>query len=143
MKKVVYGVILIAVFGLTACGNDKKEMSSSSKVEQSTKLSTKESSKSTSSTSVESSSETPQSTAVIQATQLPESEVSIEETVPSSAEQPVQSSEPQQAIYDEVQPGESTYHVAQRNGISLEQLFELNGLDENSGVASGDKLRVK
>jgi len=34
MKKVVYGVILIAVFGLTACGNDKKETSSSSKVEQ-------------------------------------------------------------------------------------------------------------
>lgn len=34
MKKVVYGVILIAVFGLTACGNDKKEASSSSKVEQ-------------------------------------------------------------------------------------------------------------
>lgn len=34
MKKVVYGVLLIAVFGLTACGNDKKETSSSSKVEQ-------------------------------------------------------------------------------------------------------------
>lgn len=34
MKKVVYGAILIAVFGLTACGNDKKETSSSSKVEQ-------------------------------------------------------------------------------------------------------------
>ncbi|WP_430598335.1 hypothetical protein [Enterococcus sp. AZ177] len=35
MKKVVYGFIFIAVFGLTACGNDKKETSSSSKVEQS------------------------------------------------------------------------------------------------------------
>lgn len=34
MKKVVYGVLMIAVFGLTACGNDKKETSSSSKVEQ-------------------------------------------------------------------------------------------------------------
>lgn len=34
MKKVVYGIILIAAFGLTACGNDKKETSSSSKVEQ-------------------------------------------------------------------------------------------------------------
>ncbi|OTN83674.1 hypothetical protein A5819_003101 [Enterococcus sp. 7E2_DIV0204] len=34
MKKVVYGVLLIAVFGLTACGNDKKETTSSSKVEQ-------------------------------------------------------------------------------------------------------------
>lgn len=34
MKKVVYGFILIAVFGLTACRNDKKETSSSSIVEQ-------------------------------------------------------------------------------------------------------------
>lgn len=34
MKKVVYGVLLVAVFGLAACGNDKKENSSSSKVEQ-------------------------------------------------------------------------------------------------------------
>ncbi|MFK4568373.1 hypothetical protein [Enterococcus sp. UD-01] len=34
MKKVVYGFILISVFGLTACGNDKKETTSSSKVEQ-------------------------------------------------------------------------------------------------------------
>jgi len=34
MKKVVYGVLLIAVFGLTACGNDKKETSSSSKVNE-------------------------------------------------------------------------------------------------------------
>ncbi|MDA9472630.1 hypothetical protein [Enterococcus sp. 5H] len=34
MKKVIYGVLLIAVFGLTACGNDKKETTASSKVEQ-------------------------------------------------------------------------------------------------------------
>ncbi|MGM0217627.1 hypothetical protein [Enterococcus sp. AZ126] len=34
MKKVIYGVLLISVFGLTACGNNEKETSSSSKVEQ-------------------------------------------------------------------------------------------------------------
>lgn len=34
MKKVIYGVLFIAVFGLTACGNDKKETTASSKVEQ-------------------------------------------------------------------------------------------------------------
>lgn len=34
MKKVIYGVLLVAVFGLTACGNDKKETTASSKVEQ-------------------------------------------------------------------------------------------------------------
>lgn len=34
MKKVIYGVLLIAVFGLTACGNDKNETTASSKVDQ-------------------------------------------------------------------------------------------------------------
>ncbi|GGD03801.1 hypothetical protein [Enterococcus wangshanyuanii] len=34
MKKVVYGVLLITIFGLAACGNGKKETSSSSKVDQ-------------------------------------------------------------------------------------------------------------
>lgn len=34
MKKVIYGVLLVAVFGLTACGNDKKETTASSKVEE-------------------------------------------------------------------------------------------------------------
>ena len=34
MRKVIYGVLLIAVFGLTACGNDNKETTASSKVEQ-------------------------------------------------------------------------------------------------------------
>lgn len=33
MKKVIYGVLSVAVFGLTACDNDKKETFSSSKVE--------------------------------------------------------------------------------------------------------------
>ncbi|MGG5341177.1 LysM peptidoglycan-binding domain-containing protein [Enterococcus sp. AZ192] len=144
MKKVF--MLSIALIALAGCGNssDKKiDSSSSSKTEQSTSSSTKESSTSISSSSTETSSETSQTAAVLQETQQPESEVVAEEAVPSSEEQPAQSSEPQQYIYDEVQAGEGPNQFAQRNGISLEQLFELNNMDASSGISPGEQLRVK
>lgn len=146
MKKIfLLSVALIALVGCTNNSSKTDDSISSSKVEQSTIYSTKGSSTSTSSSTNESTSETSQSAAVLQETQQPESEVVVDESIPSSEEQPVQSSEPQQAIYDTVQSGEGPNQIAQRNGISLEQLFELNGVSASEGlvVQPGDQLRVK
>jgi LysM repeat protein len=43
-----------------------------------------------------------------------------------------------------VLPGEGPQQVAARNGISLDELFQLNGMDPNNFlIHPGDQLRVK
>ncbi|GGD06091.1 LysM peptidoglycan-binding domain-containing protein [Enterococcus wangshanyuanii] len=144
MKKVfMVSIVLIALAGCGSNTGKTEDSSSSSKTEQSTSSSTKESFTSISSSSTTISSETNQSAAVLQETQQPESEVVAEEAVPSSEEQPVQTSEPQQAIYDAAQPDEGPNQVAARNGITLEELMELNGMTGEEMLQPGQELRVK
>ncbi|MCA9873773.1 MAG: LysM peptidoglycan-binding domain-containing protein [Anaerolineales bacterium] len=45
-------------------------------------------------------------------------------------------------IYVEVQPNDSMWSIAARAGISLQTLYELNGLTENSIVKPGDRLLI-
>lgn len=78
--------------------------------------------------------------ATIQETQKPESEVAVEEAIPSSEEQPVENNDP---MYAEVLNGEGPRQFAERNGISLDSLMQLNGFEENYGVVPGQSLRIK
>src|SRR5690606_316315 len=45
--------------------------------------------------------------------------------------------------YHQVLPGETLYHIAQREGIRLESLLELNHLKENQQPAPGEKLYLQ
>ena len=48
-----------------------------------------------------------------------------------------------QAGYATVQSGQGLYRVAVNNGISLQELLQLNGLNSASDIAPGQRLRVK
>ena len=62
-------------------------------------------------------------------------------TQPSNPEISQQSPEPDTEVYDQVRDGEGGRQVAERNGITLEKLQELNpGI---SGYMPGQSLRVK
>ncbi|EKZ0399411.1 DUF4950 domain-containing protein [Enterococcus faecalis] len=62
-------------------------------------------------------------------------------TQPSNPEVSQQSPEPDTEVYDQVRDGEGGRQVAERNGITLEKLQELNpGI---SGYMPGQSLRVK
>ncbi|EGO6705781.1 DUF4950 domain-containing protein [Enterococcus faecalis] len=62
-------------------------------------------------------------------------------TQPSNPEISQQSPEPDAEVYDQVRDGEGGRQVAERNGITLEKLQELNpGI---SGYMPGQSLRVK
>lgn len=63
-------------------------------------------------------------------------------TTPSS--EPTQIAEQtQEAVYVEVLAGEGPAQVAVRSGITLEKLYELNGLTSDSRIMPGMTLRVK
>lgn len=47
------------------------------------------------------------------------------------------------ASYYTVKAGEGLYRAAVNSGISLQRLLELNGLNENSTVTPGTRLRIK
>ncbi|MGG5343993.1 LysM peptidoglycan-binding domain-containing protein [Enterococcus sp. AZ192] len=141
MKKIfLLSVALIALVGCTNNSSKTDDSISSSKVEQSTISSTKGSSTSTSSSTNESTSETSQSATVLQETQQPESEEIVDESIPNSEEQPVENNEP---VYDEVQTFDGFNQIAERNGISVDELLSLNGLSFDSVIEPGMSLRVK
>lgn len=62
---------------------------------------------------------------------------------PASSQEAVQPQQPAEE-YLTLQPGEGPQELASRAGISLEQLFQLNGMDPNNFMmAPGDSFRVK
>jgi LysM repeat protein len=50
---------------------------------------------------------------------------------------------PDGAIYHEVQSGQAAWTIAARYGLTLEELFALNSLTENSVIHPGDQLLVR
>ncbi|WP_086313128.1 hypothetical protein A5821_000709 [Enterococcus sp. 7F3_DIV0205] len=113
--------------------NDNKQASqpSSSVVVQS---STKNSSTQSSSSSANASQETPASSSDA-VTDGAQSSVPQETTPTSAAEEA--------AVYTEVLNGEGPNQVASRNGITTDELLQLNGLNLNSVLQPGQSLRVK
>jgi len=116
--------------------NDNKNASqpSSSVVVQS---STKNSTTQPSSSSADASQEQPASSSDVtngDGQNSSSSNVPQESTPQSVAEEPE---------YTEVLNGEGFQQVAARNGISIEQLEQLNGRSRNETLFPGDKLRVK
>lgn len=80
----------------------------------------------------------PVSTESSQAVAVPASSSEQVQTQPSSSE------EPQGEEYTTLQEGEGPNQVAARVGISVDQLFELNGMDPNNYMLyPGQQLRVK
>ncbi len=61
----------------------------------------------------------------------------------SSATTPTSDVTEQAAAYTEVLNGEGPNQVASRNGITTEELLQLNGLNLNSVLQPGQSLRVK
>lgn len=113
--------------------NDNKQASqpSSSVVVQS---STKNSSTQSSSSSANASQETPASSSDA-VTDGAQSSVPQETTPTSTAEEA--------AVYTQVLQGEGFEQVASRNGITIEQLEQLNGKSRTETIYPGDQLRVK
>jgi len=48
-----------------------------------------------------------------------------------------------QAVYHEVQPGETLYGISRRYNMSVDSLRRLNGLSEQAAIHPGQKLKVK
>lgn len=64
-------------------------------------------------------------------------------TQSSSSIEEHQSSESEQPVYDEVRSGEGGRQVAERNGLTLEQLLALNPGIDSSVFYPGQPLRIK
>lgn len=45
--------------------------------------------------------------------------------------------------YYEVRRGDTLYGIAEKNGLSLDRLLRLNGLNKNANIMPGQKLRVE
>lgn len=119
------------------------ESTISSTTKESTTSSETQSTSSSSSSSVESSESTAPSETVPSSTteEVPQSETPQAETPEVPTETP---QDEQGAVYETVYEGEGPQQVAARAGISLEELFRLNGLDMNNyDLHPGDQLRVK
>nr|WP_245186864.1 LysM domain-containing protein [Enterococcus larvae] len=74
-----------------------------------------------------------------------ESSTSVEN--PEDPETPVEdpNAEPEatEPVYAEVQAGEGFRQVAERYGVTVEQILELNGLSADAVLHPGDSLRVQ
>lgn len=80
----------------------------------------------------------------------PSSSTSTESSTSSSSEDAQSNSVPQEttptseaAVYTEVLSGEGPNQVATRNGITTDELLQLNGLSLDSVLQPGQSLRVK
>lgn len=73
------------------------------------------------------------------------SEAPTGNTTPSSEgeQTDVQADDVAESLYTEVLAGEGFKQVAERNGITVEQLMELNGLTTDTIIHPGDSLRVQ
>ena len=58
------------------------------------------------------------------------------------AEKPAAVRKTDTAKYHTVQKGETLYRISVNNGISVDQLLELNNMSKNSVIYPGQKLRV-
>lgn len=76
-------------------------------------------------------------------TEISTSQQPLPSTQSSSAIEQPQSSEAEQAVYDKVRSGEGARQVAERNGLTLEQLLVLNPGIDSSVFYPGQPLRIK
>lgn len=153
-KFLVILVILLSLCILVPAGfvmwltHDKKNADSTPSTASSSLVSsTKESSTNESSTSESSTTETSESESSSSSSEesVPSS-TSSEESVPSSTENNQQDQQNAQAgeQYITVQNGEGPNQVAARAGISVDQLYQLNGIDPNNFLLyPGQQLRIK
>lgn len=91
-----------------------------------------------SSSTSESSSESSESSSSSEESQEPEPEVDTPESAPV-----VDTPQQNEAEYATVNNGEGPYTFANRHGISLQTLYELNGINENSTLQPGESLRIR
>ena len=61
---------------------------------------------------------------------------------PAAASVPKRSAKPAAAGYHEVKAGENLYRIGLRYGLKVEELLRLNGLDSDSVISPGQKLKV-
>ncbi|EKK5890003.1 LysM peptidoglycan-binding domain-containing protein [Enterococcus faecalis] len=76
-------------------------------------------------------------------TEISTSQQPLPSTQSSSAIEQPQSSEAEQPVYDKVRSGEGARQVAERNGLTLEQLLVLNPGIDSSVFYPGQPLRIK
>ena len=76
-------------------------------------------------------------------TEISTSQQPLPSTQSSSAIEQPQSSEAEQAVYDKVRSGEGARQVAERNGLTLEQLLVLNPGIDSTVFYPGQPLKIK
>lgn len=54
-----------------------------------------------------------------------------------------QATSPEEDVMYTVQPGDTIYSIAVRNGLNWQRLLQINGLDENSILQLGQQIRLK
>ncbi|MBL1228604.1 LysM peptidoglycan-binding domain-containing protein [Enterococcus sp. BWB1-3] len=100
---------------------------------------------------------TPSSSIVVSSTEQSTTTAPPAESSVQSSEAPAESTAPSgegeqtdtptvdtvEPLYTEVFAGEGFKQVAERNGITVEQLMELNGLSADAIIHPGDSLRVQ
>ena len=69
-----------------------------------------------------------------------EEEILLDEAAPDQEEAPVQEENPQ---YHKIRPGDTLTGLARRNGVTIQQLCEWNGLTTKSTLRVGRTIRVK
>lgn len=76
--------------------------------------------------------------------QLKENAISLGQTlkVSEGTDAGIQQAQLPEQTYHEVRQGESLYGISKKYGLTVEQLKQLNGLDDNS-LNAGQKLRIK
>ncbi|WP_265456903.1 SAG1386/EF1546 family surface-associated protein [Enterococcus sp. HY326] len=93
-------------------------------------------------TSTSSSQVTSDTTTSSQETAATESSENMTETSESESDATDSNDTDSEAVYATVQAGDGLYVFAQRNGVSLETVYELNDLNANSVIMPGDELRI-
>ena len=69
-----------------------------------------------------------------------EEDILLDEASSDQEETPVQEAQPQ---YYKIRPGDTLTHLARKNGVTVRQLCEWNGLTTKSTLRVGRSIRVK
>lgn len=93
--------------------------------------------------SSEASSESTASSAASASQTESEAETSSAESTAESSSEASSESASSDATYVTVKAGQGIYRVAANNGLTVDELRQLNGLSSNSTLAPGQRLRVK
>lgn len=133
-------IIILAAFPLIYWINHKEALDHPVRTEQ-VAQSSKKKAHSSSTKRVKSSSSSAK--AISSSSSLASSSVSSSSTSTSSAASASSSSEVSGAKYVTVQRNGSIYRIAAQNGITVNQLMQLNGLNLNSHLSPGQQLRVR